>query len=527
LTPEQIRERGTAIRNGASWNEIKTYLERVSEEQVETLLQHLEGISQKYQVPILLLIPEFNLADWKCDAIAPVLTSDHGLLQWFKLREKAELALEEGRDDEALRLAQEIVELDEGTTPVGFNLQAQAKRKSAAPAELRLLREQARDAGIALTKLQTPRCFKTIQNALRHKGARRGITLIDLPQRFDEYLGGELPGRRIFHDYCHLTLEGMKVAMAAAAEPLSSLLFRRTLNWRSIAETGFAVPNKVKAEVHFLAAVHNANFGNSAEMVEFHLDKAIDFYPPVAEMMRLYLDFHLKGAPSPLCNSFETMARTESKALLPLLLRSSLTEKIINFDLAERIVRVVEPLQPGVDAATKELIVREHKTTARRVNLLQKMYTRAPCDPSWDQDAYAYHRSSSRHSKFVFVCERPEEMELRITSRTNAGGNGKMIGIKVNQCCTHSFEGRDHWQTVTFTVPANVIGEGTNLLEITWPEEGWSSSGRVARIIEALEMGRIPEAGPVYGELHEVSVASAGVSKSLCTESPLVAETTA
>lgn len=527
LGPEQLRERGAALRNGGSWDEVKTYLERALEEQVKALLQRLGKISEKFQVPILLLIPEFNLADWKCDAAAPILTSDHSLFRWFKIREEAEAALRDGRDDEALELAQEILAIDKGTTPVGFNLQAQARRNSATSGELRVLREQARDAAIALTKRQTPRCFKTAQNVLREKAAHYGIKVVDLPQRFDEYLGGKLPGRRIFHDYCHLTLEGMRVAMAAAAEPLLSLLSRHAAEWRSLAEVSVLAPNEVRGEAYFLAAVHNANFGNSAEMVEFHLDQAIGLYPPVAETMRLYVDFHLRKAPSPLCDSFETMARTGSKSLLPLLLRSSLTEKVINFDLVERIVRAAELVQPGVQQEIKQLIIQEHKVTPERRHLLQKMYTGVSGDPSWNQDAYAYHRSSSRQSRFAFVCECPDELELRITSRTNTGGNGKMIFIKVNDVAVHSFEGRDHWQAATFTLPAHAVREGINMLEIVWPEEGWSSPQRINQIVAALEMGRIPEACPVYGELHEVTIASARASQPLCPENALVAETTA
>jgi hypothetical protein len=529
LGPEQIRERGSALRNGASWHEVKTHLEGVLEEQVRGVLRCLGRISEKSHVPILLLIPEFNLADWKCDAGAPVLTSDHALFRWFKIREEAEDALRDGRDDEAFGLAQEIIAIDQGTTPVGFNLQAQAARNSATPAALRALREQARDAAIALTKLQTPRCFKTAQNVLRENAAQYGIKVVDLPQRFDEYLGGELPGRRIFHDYCHLTLEGMRVAMAAAAEPLLSLLSRQPADWRSLVNVSVSVPKKVRGEAYFLAAVHNANFGNSAEMVEFHLDKAIRLYPPVAETMRLYVNFHLRKAPSPLCDSFETMARIGSNSLLSLLLHSSLTgtEKVINFDLVERIVRAAELVQPGVQQETKKLIIQEHKITPERRNLLQKMYAGVAGDSSWHQDAYAYHRSSSRHSRFAFVSECPDELELRITSRTNTGGGGKWIFIKVNDAEVHCFEGRDHWQATKFIVPAHAVREGINVLEIVWPEEGWSSPQRISRIIDALEMGRIPEACAVYGELHEVTIARARVSPPSRPENALVAETSA
>lgn len=514
LGPADLREIARLIGGGQSWKEVKTYLERRLREQVRFLLAGLSRISKQHNLPVLILIPEFNLLDWRSDSDGPALLNDADLLAWLKTRQAAEQALADGRLTEAERLAQSLSELDGGTTPDGFNLLSAVKRQAGVKSGLRQILEQARDAGISLPRHQTPRCFSTIQEVLRQEAAAHGLTVVDLPQRFEQYLDGDLPGRRLFLDYCHLTLEGMRVAMAAAAAPLLAALSRTTPTWQSLVATEFAVSDKVMAEASFLAAVHNANWGNSAELVHFHLAAAIKQHPPVATLMRQYLDFHLRRAPSPLCNTFEQMARTANFSLISLLFRSPRTEKNINFGLVKALVEVLAPMQPDIREDVQELLIAEHATTGPR-NLLQKLYCGTATEQKWDQDRYAYYRASRRRSEFMFVCHAPAETELRITSRSHLSGNGEEIEVWVNDTSLHRFNATTRWQNVVFKIPAQRLAKGINKLEIVWPETGWAYPERAAEIGKALEAGRVPEVGPIYGELHTLLITSLHAARPL------------
>ena len=522
LTQQQLSEIALLVENSRSWTVVKDYLEERLREQVKSLLAELGEIQKNNGIPILLLIPEFNLLDWRSECDAPPLLDDDDLLEWLSIQDRAKAALAEGRTEEAAKLARALIDLDGGTTPVGFNIQARLHRDAGATSGLRPLLEKARDAGISLTKHQTPRCFGTIQQVLREDAGQYDIRLIDLPSRFEDHLGGDIPGRRLFNDYCHLTLEGMRVAMASAAEQLLPILSRPPRTWRSLLTTEFAVADKAIAEASFLAAVHNANWDNGAELVKFHLTNAIKQYPRILTLMRAFLDFHVRSAPSPLCAAFEQMARTENLSLVSRLFRSPRVEKNINFELVRAIVEVLEPFQSDITEYVRELLIAEHSTTVDR-NLLEKFYSGMTSEQSWDQDRYGYYRACRRESRFVFICDEPEDTKLRITSRTNAGGSGQKIVIRVNGVAVDSFVAATRWQNVVLTVPGSVLSKGINELEIVWPEKGWAFPTRAAGIVKTLDEGRVPEAGPIFGEVHMLLASSLGASRSASGDSSLIA----
>jgi hypothetical protein len=522
LTPHHLRELASIVRGGKPWSEVKTYLEQRLREQVQFLLAGLGKIRERHGIPIVVLIPEFNLLDWVSDCDGPPLMDDADLLLWLTLREKAERALSEGRAEDAARLAQAIVELDGGTTPVGYNIQLKAKYDSGEKTGLRPLLEQARDSVISLTKPGPPRCFGTIQQTLRQEAAQYDISLVDLPLRFEEYLEGDMPGRRLFQDYCHLTLEGMRVAMAAAAEALLPILSRQPRAWQSLADTEFPVEDKAMAEASFLAAVHNANWGNTSEMVRFHLKRAIERYPPVAMIMRHFLDFHIRSCPTSLCGAFEQMARHEGFLLVSRLFRSPRIWKNINLKLVNEIVRTLEPLQPDVPEYVQRLMIAEHAGATAQSNLLRRVYFGTASDQRGDQDRYGYYRLYGRDSKFVFVSDEPEDMQVRITSRTSEGGAGEDAVVRVNGVPVYSFEATTRWHSTLFHVQKDVLAKGINELEIIWPEKSWAGPDRVARIVKALESGRVPEVGPIHGEIHTLLVSSLGASRTPPTDISLL-----
>src|SRR5581483_10159736 len=508
---ENLGEVAALVRTEAAGKKLKAYMEQLLREQVQSFLATLERISQDHRVPIVFVIPEFNLVDWRSDAGAPVMFHDPQLAAWLETRERAEQALASGKNREAEHLAQELLSLDGGTTPAGFTILFKSIREHATNQELRSILESARDAGIALPIRQTPRCFGTVQKILRDNGPKRGLVIIDLPQRFEEYLEGDLPDRRIFHDYCHLTLEGMKVAMASVADVLLPILGKPQRTWRRIADTNLSVPNKVKAEAHFLAAIHNANFGNAEEVVRFHLKKALQEDPQIHKAMRLYLDFHLRRTPSPLCSTFEQLMSSDRLSIRDLLLRFSLTEKVINFEFVAALMDTLGSFGSGINDQIQSLAVVEHKITETKRNLLEKAYCGAPRELSWAEAECGYFRSATRKSRFNFICEKTGDVEIAATVRTGRDDAGTIM-FNVNGVTLHELAASNKWRSTTFLVSHEHLEE-LNELEVIWPAESWASPHRLKKITDALEAGRIPEARPIYGEIHNLIACCRGLSE--------------
>jgi hypothetical protein len=495
-----------ALRQGKSWQFVKELIEERLCQGVRGLLGCLGAWIEKHGIPIVFLVPEFNLRDWRSEPGTPVILDDDALAEWLIMRERAESALNGGFHATACAAADQMIRLDHGTSPAGYNIRLQSAIECGGSFELRSLAENVRDAGIALTSHQTPRCYRVAQNVLLKEGPRRGLVVIDLPAKFEEYLEGELPGRRLFHDYCHLTIEGMRVAMACAALPLLSLLSGVEGKWNSLMETEIPVAAEVIAEAGFLAAVHNAMFGNCADMVTHQLKSAIAAHPAIIQTIRLYLDCYTRETPAPLCSSFADLARSGSRSILNLLLRSSLIKKVIHCGLVNQFARVLDEFGAEGSEYVTRLMISAHKLNDTPVNISSDLRHWAAPELGLHESSYAYHRSPARESKFVVVCDTPVEIEVNTTLRTQAAGAGEDIVIRVNGILIHTCPVTSEWSDVTFRVPENVLTRGMNEFEIVWPERGWAKRDRVARICEALDLGRIPECRPLFGEIHSFTV---------------------
>ncbi|MGD2115698.1 MAG: hypothetical protein PVG07_11630, partial [Acidobacteriota bacterium] len=175
-------------------------------------------------IPVLLLLPEVNLADWESRQ-PPVWLPGDGSRRWHELYRAAVDALGREDWDEAERCAWRMNALDGSSCPTPFRVLARAWQGKGLDAD-------ARDAALAevdavhyplLCFLDAPRATTEVRRLLTEAAGRHGFSTVDLRDVFARHTGSPLPGRRLFLDYCHLTLEGMQVAMAAAAEEIRRL----------------------------------------------------------------------------------------------------------------------------------------------------------------------------------------------------------------------------------------------------------------------------------------------------------------
>lgn len=514
LTPAQLREMGAIVRGGDGWRGLKRYLDERARDKARQVLAELRQLHAAHGVPIVVVIPEFNLADWEADSDEPPLLADADLALWLRGRDAAAQAIEAGRVDEAARHARTLVELDGGASAAGFRFQARALAAAGA-AIPRALLEGARDAAICSGRRDTPRCYGPIQEVLRQHTATpgrtsitSGPTAVDLPKRFDEYLDGGLPGRRLFGDYCHFTIEGMRVAMASVAAALLPQLppppgqSRREPAWRDLLDTDLRVSDQLLAFGHVTAAVHNANWGNRAAIVADHLDRATALHAPIVNLVRLFLDFHIRRVAPGLCGAFEEMARTESPYLAPFFFRSTRVEKDINFGLIATMTEWLAARAPALADQARQLLVAEHDTAPRGRDLLHRAYTGLAIDQALDADRYAFYRATRRVSSFVFVTGEPGDTRVRLTLRTPAGKGEDDVAVRVNGVLVQRAEASPCWRRVELTIPRAQLAHGLNTLEIVWPESAWAYAHRSASVLDALEAGRRPESGAAFGEVH-------------------------
>lgn len=461
-------------------------------------------------VPLVVLVPEFNLRDWRSEpsVLAPVLAAGANEA-WMMARRRAEEALAAGELEEAARAAEELVTLDGGTSAVGQELLGAVLLGLGRTAEARSRLEGARDAVCGLFVAHSPRCSEPVHRVLREGAATHGFALVDLPRVFEEYLDGGLPDRRLLLDYCHLTLEGMRVAMAATAAELAPLLGAPAVPASDLRATPVGVAPQDEAVAHFLAALHNAHYGQCPEILRHHCERAADLAPAGRELMLLYLDFQCRRAEQWMCASFEEACRSPLVRRYLAATDARVMDKLADFALVDVVVGVLE--ERGIEVRENvEALLREEHGRAGRVDLLQDRYHARTFR---ERKGYSlglergYYQALDVWSRFHLVLDGPRAVRLRLACRLPHGPGGE-VAVTLNGRRLAELPAEPAWRTFDVAVPPEATRAGLNQVELEWPlpRDGWA--GELERAARNLERGIYPDALPVFGEVHALTASA-------------------
>src|SRR5947209_7775897 len=144
-TAEELADLGAALREGGSWRAVRDYLEARLTAKIETLFRSLGGIVKDIGVPVVFVLPEFNLPDWRSECEGPLMLDADATALWLKTLAEAKelLAGDEWRRAEAS--GWRLMELDGGTIAAGPNLIAEVGRRQGETDKARKFLELARD----------------------------------------------------------------------------------------------------------------------------------------------------------------------------------------------------------------------------------------------------------------------------------------------------------------------------------------------------------------------------------------------
>jgi hypothetical protein len=519
--PESLdfRQLAALLRQAGRWAAISAQVEEVVRAQVRLLVQALGSFSAQIKIPILFIIPEFNLLDWKCEHefLNPLLTGEQ-VLRRFRIQSEAEESLAVGEVELAMALAEELIELDERTHPAGFEILAKCKLTNGELADARRLLEKARDSTLSLPVKRIPKCYRVIQDVLRHEGPSHGLHIVDLPQRFSEYAPDQLPDRRFFLDYCHMTVEGVQLAMASAAEVLLPLLGRPARSWRELNGVDLKVDQATVAKSYFRAAVINAFAGQSSAVVRSKCEEAIRLAPEMSESIKLFVDLHVRCAPNMMCKELEGLqARDEISSIIKYLTHLNVYANINEKDLYLPLIRAFTDVlsrdshgDADVRRAARDLLLQEHGADGSEVNLLHQACLAINfASPASDwQGKYGYFKSYRPTLSVRLVCKRACSLRLVLTCRVVCAESvNKPVSLFVNGLQAHGFLATMQWQTLQTEIPAHLLHEGVNILIIRWPELDQSRDERISQVAREFELvgarRDFPEIFAVYGEVHE------------------------
>jgi hypothetical protein len=494
---------------------LKAYLD---EKLLGLFAGRLEGplVALSARVAIVLMVPEFNLGDWRFGGMmdAPWLPGGANE-RWLHCFREADQALREERIEEAEVRAREMIELDAGTASAGFTFLAECRRRQGLVAETRELLEKARDSHSWESTVQPPRPLTFVQEALRRAGSQGKIRLVDLPRIFERQLGGELPDRRLFLDYCHLTSEGIRLAMAAVAASLAPVLGGREADVGELAGIPVELDPNVEGEARFAAAIHNAHWGQSWDVVHHHCVKALEASRRTADLMQEYAELQARRTPAWMCAAGERLAQKAGAGPLRRYLHIYMVYnqgKFLDRLLLDAVATALEEAGIPARESLEDLRRRESGLApGRPADLLDSYYRPAWTNRDWIWRRHHYYRAHAPLSEFAFICSASSPVSLQIVCRRPEGvpPDGP-CGLAVNGMRIGDIDATADWRSFRFNLEPEVLREGVNSVEIHWPwrirpgEEGLQQAAR------DLEAGLPYELLPLFGEIHSLTAMVAG-----------------
>lgn len=496
---------------------LKAYFENEIKQKVKQLFRSASEIYEKLEIPVVFIVPEFNLSDWKDPCMSALWLLDGGNKEWIEGVEKALKLYAEGEWDQVIEIAKHLVSLDHGTCGTALYLLSKCYSHKGLDKKARYYAERARDSVIVYPKVNTPRVLSVIQKTMYEEATRyKNITLVDLPSIFSEFLKGALPGRELFMDYCHLTARGIKLTMQHTAAYLLPLLgYQKVVNDETFSNMNVIKDTYVEGEAHFLAAMHNAHWGQDYEIIFYHCHEAIKKAPEIAETMMLYLELQDKRVPVWMRKALEKIIKNISPSRQRYLMNNtSIFQDKLLFDAIKKALGEINSNVPEHYQLNWNKI---HSVNDQNINLLDRYYSiRSISHPesNWNLESLADHvkrkgfyQAFTRTSSFCFIAEKNTSVTFHFTCRLlDSGDLHKKIRLQCNGIEMMNEVVHDVWTDFVLKIDESYINEGINELHVVWPNIEDKGQHYIEEAVRDLEFGLYPELLPVFGEIHQLTV---------------------
>lgn len=497
-------------------------LKRFIEDQLASnVARVVRDVSSRYQarnIPVVWLVPEFNLGDWRDPVTnAPYLPAGANR-EWIEAWRQARAALDGDDLERAEHLAQRMTELDRGLSIAGLYVLTECRRRCGDREGERRYLERARDAVLwDPSRSTSPRTYSIARTTLRREAGRFPDQVVDVPEIFRDYLEEAIPDRRMFIDYCHLTSEGILVTMAAAASAVLRALDGREVPWRDLVDESLAPSPEVEAEAAFLAAVHNAHWWQSYDLVRHYCHRAVDQSPAIAKVMTRFIDVQTRTTPMLMGRAAQEIVELGSPLIQHYLLRYN--NQQLDELLLDAVVDALQRVEIDAGERLASLRLAEHSITRGRTNLLNYYYNSAALQPQeimwslpprqgWEpRIGNDYYRAYWLESRFVFLGEAGQPARLALTCRLPDHAREKAQAVlEVNGHEQVRLEVDRSWSSWEIPLGGEALVDGLNRITLHWPMPEFPGESELERVVDYLVDGIYPEFFCAFGEIHEFTV---------------------
>jgi hypothetical protein len=469
----------------------------------EDVVARIARFAADASVPVVLVVPEVNLADFDRTAPAPWLPGG-GLAAWYAAWHEGRARLEAGDAVAAEASARAMVALDRGRAAASQRLLARALTAQGRLDDAAHAARAEVDARGWDNHPFVPAATSTVQRVLRERGATLGLRLVDLPRVFAEDAGSPLAGRAYFLDYCHLTPRGMDVSMAAVAAHLLD-----GGSWSGVLRrAGATTPDRaLDGRARFMAALYTRHWiatDEPAPAFAHWIEAALDASPDAAEAMLGYAATRCEPPAALLFSErqqrlFGGVGRSErhiwsAPHLDPEALRA------IRDALARR--------GRDVRGEIEDALVRHHAVGDRPLDLLAPVYqwglTDQPrANSSLRNNPPAFYAARTPRSHFSLVAEGAGALRLEVRARLPviAGERAGALAVLLDGRDVAQVPLTAEWTRHALDLPADAVRRGINRLTLQWPPLPAEGDAALERIGRRLDQRVGVDIHPVFGEL--------------------------
>lgn len=489
------------------------------QDNASAVFEEIALIARTVGIPVLLVVPEVNLADWENRQPVAWLPGD-GVERWHEGYRAALAALERGDCAAAVEAAEKMLVLDQGHCPTAWRLLARARvvvgDLAGAAAAARLEVDCTHYSSIAF--LAAPQAGPRVQQCLRDQARRRRWTTVDLPEVFAEHNGSPLPGQRLFLDYCHLSAEGFAVAMAAVAAAVFDVsgMIEPPPTWQSLLADGPALV--VSAETEAIAclgaAIHGAHrlltTGARSAVIEHWCRAALAAAPGIEATLLDVVEARCAGDPAVL--SAAVQRNTDSPYRL--LLQHGWRWAQLDADVIGAIREVLPAHAEAIDGMLIDAARLPLELAAPPWRWLWEPLERCFSEAidSLEVTRPAFLRCLWPETSFVLISDGERDLELQLTLRlpllpglaTRAGSVSVLVGERL----IATIEQGGHWSRTRLRLPGPVLRRGLNRLILRWPLPPALAVDPLSAVAERLAQGYRADLHPVFGEVFSVRVST-------------------
>ncbi len=467
-------------------------------------------LARRAAAPVIVVVPEVNLGHWHDRQPVPWLPGG-GSRRWHELYAAASAHLAAGRHQAALESADAMIELDGALCPTGHRLRAEALAALGRRSEARQACEAEVESGhyATLCFLSAPRASLWVAETLRRLADRHGFALVDLPRLFAEHVS-VLPGHDLFLDYCHLSAEGIELAMAAVA---GEVLGQGTGEPIRITPGRPAVEPATLALALLGAAVHGAHrllaLGDKRAYLERWCRRALAADPGIAAALRALLAVRCAPCPAVLTEAQQRNLASPHR----LLLHHGWRWSHLDADLIEALSQALEdaghPVRDEVDA----WLLEHHGVGPEGVDLSRPPYLWEPLERFYPEamaprgfTGRATYRSPWPESSFCLIASEGADVSLDLTLRLPAiegaaGARRGQVAVFLDRRRVGSMAAGETWSRHTLRLPPPRARRSLHRLTLVWPTLPAAGDAALESAVRRLENGVEADLHPVFGEV--------------------------